>query len=410
MFQQMLLIVFLQMQIYISASDLSEYLGFAISTALQSSQVPPSTVGIIVDEYVNAKTFRLFQTESSPQIAEQILAQSSTPSEIKFIIPFWEVNNVTAFTINHTLNRFSSIRSNIWCICLGNEPDLLYWPAFDTLASKLEFMYQYLASTSEWNHVKVTIPFSGAIFGEGGTFQEKWQSNLTQILQVLQQYDGPFSMNLHVFYDLIYGEGGYSAEKLQYALGQVKGDKYDTLLEQLYDRAAQAIYNSIGSNDVDFILTETGWPTTSSQYSFATTANAKQYIASVLTAMNNTESVLYHKTVVFFELFDENGKGGFHTDGRLTEKHWGVYDRHVCAKYYVSGLIEKNVTQQKFCEAGTRSTLWNWKFKLVIWITCAVIVILLMAYVVYTCWNRKQRVRSAFADSYQTPLVTSSRS
>eukprot|EP01084_Bolivina_argentea_P001374 2534_1 len=271
--------------------DLSDYIGFGVSTNFQSSPVSDTTVGSITSK-LNAKTFRIYGWPNGPSIAEQIINQSHTPSKIKLMIDLFDVNSANTNTIDNLLSSYSSVRSNVYYITLGNEPLLNpSWMTFDLLAEKLQLFYQHLSNKSEWSHVKVTIPFSFLIFHQSwpvteSFFKHDYRLELIQILNVLKQYNGPFSMNIYPFFNA-------APEYLQYALGNKPASgghkNYNTMLESQYDSVKFAIKEAIGDNNIEIMITETGWSSASNiEYSnYATKSNAENYILNTLNAMNN---------------------------------------------------------------------------------------------------------------------------
>lgn len=87
---------------------------------------------------------------------------------------------------------------------------------------------------------------------------------------------------------------------------------------------SQEDYNEISKfyGDKQVIITEAGWPTSSSRgidAKLATLENHKRYI-NEMSKWSEDEQIL----VFFFEAFDEPWKGS--DDSNEPEKHWGLYD------------------------------------------------------------------------------------
>ena len=96
-------------------------------------------------------------------------------------------------------------------------------------------------------------------------------------------------------------------------------------------------------------MTETGWSSqsASTKSSFSNIANAKDYIANTLKAMNNPSSILYEKKIYFFELFDEDMKGNWGND-QDWEPYFGIYNKYGNSKgiysdsYCNNGILNSN--------------------------------------------------------------------
>lgn len=313
-------------------SDLNDYIGFGVSTGLQSQPLSASKVGSITSQ-LNAKTYRIYGHASGPAIAVQIIAQSSTPTEIKFIIEMWNLNSITTSTVDQLISDYSAVANNVYLINIGNEPvlnpDYMSW---DQLSTKLSLVYAHLATKgSPWNSVKVTIPFSEAIIPisypvQSGEFADERKAELKKILTILDQKNAPFTMNLYPYF--------VAPDYLQYALGNEQGwgghKMYDNMLEAKYEAALYAMENIYPGayNNIELIVTETGWSTysPSTKSSFSTPSNAKDYISNVIDSMDNPSSILYQKKIYFFELFDEDMKGNWGHD-QDWEPYFGIYDK-----------------------------------------------------------------------------------
>jgi len=309
-------------------SDLNDYIGFGVSTGLQSSPLSASKVGSITSQ-LNAKTYRIYGWPQGPAIAQQIVAQSSSPTEIKFMIEIWDLNSITTSTVDQLISDYSAVADNVYLINIGNEPVLNpNYMSWNQLSTKLSLVYGHLATKgSPWNNVKVTIPFSEAIIGtswpvQSGSFNDAHKAELYNILSILDNKNAPFTMNMYPYF-------GEPSDYTQYALGNQPGwgghKNYDNMLEAKYEAALYAMENVYPGaySNIELIVTETGWSTqsASAKSSFSNSANAKDYIANVVKAMNNPSSILYEKKIYFFELFDEDNK----SNGDW-EQHFGIYD------------------------------------------------------------------------------------
>ena len=239
--------------------------------------------------------------------------------------------------LTNRISDYAAVEDNVYLINIGNEPllnpDYMSW---DLLSSKLSLVYEHLSTkASPWNDVKVTIPFSEAIFDKTYPVLESYfftelQPELYKILDILNTYNGPFTMNLYPFFTLPCC--GDDNDVTQYAIGNEEGwgghKWYNNMLEAKYDAALTAIADVYGANDIELIVTETGWSTSStSKSSFATTQNAKDYYANIVASMNDETSPLYQKKIYFFELFDEDLKG----NGDW-EPYFGIYDTSGASK------------------------------------------------------------------------------
>jgi len=342
-------------------SDLNDYIGFGISTGFQSSALSASKVGSITSQ-LNAKTYRIYGHDSGPAIAQQIISQSSTPTEIKFLIEMWDLNSITTSKVDQLISDYSSVKDNVYLINIGNEPVLNPgYMSWNLLSTKLSLVYNHLATKgSPWNNVKVTIPFSEAIVGsswpvESAVFQDQYKAEIYNILSILDSKNGPFTMNLYPYF-------GEPSDYTQYALGNAQGwggsKWYGNMLEAKYDAMLYAMENVYpGARDnIELIVTETGWSSYSASMksSFSNVGNAKDYYKNTLKAMNNPSSILYEKKIYFFELFDEDMKGNWGID-QDWEPYFGIYDKYGNSKgiysdpYCSNGILNGNACCSSGC-------------------------------------------------------------
>eukprot|EP01084_Bolivina_argentea_P035366 65610_1 len=101
------------------------------------------------------------------------------------------------------------------------------------------------------------------------------------------------------------------------------------MLVAQYDATLYAIKNLISDNNIEVIITETGWPSYGG--GVGSKVNANVWYNSVLNSIKNPLSKLYGVKIFFFEAFDEWEK-----TGEGWERNWGIYQQDGTAKY--SGL------------------------------------------------------------------------
>eukprot|EP01083_Nonionella_stella_P090844 253865_1 len=302
-------------------------LGFNVSVGLQDPPLSPYQIGAITTSPLlnGIKYYKFYGWDADHDIATQILAQSSTPQNIKFyieIVPA-KVNTLTQSDIDELLNIWNDMRLNVWCIALGNEP-LLNGITFSLLSDKLRMVYSYLRAQPEWKHVVVSIPFSQNIFDvtfpvQQSTFKKEYQKELASILAVYKEYNAPFSINLYPFF-----AAPELHDQMEYLLGETSAaGEYTSMLGAMYKATYYAMEDVLAGNEVEIIVTETGWASKSDVYSFATVTNANKYFENTLRLMKDSSSEIYNKKIYYFELLDENKKYGGDW-----ERNFGVYDQN----------------------------------------------------------------------------------
>eukprot|EP01084_Bolivina_argentea_P293601 504989_1 len=293
--------------------NIADFLGFDVSTGLQApnTRLSNERVGEITSMLRGVKNYKFFGFSHDYEMAKAIKSASAFPNDLKFyieIIPS-QVSALTNANIQNLLNIWDDLKENIIVIALGNEP-IFAGLDFGILPSKLEMVYSYLQNRNGWKHVKVSIPFSAGIFENtypvsDSTFKSGYRASLTQILQILQTYNG--------------NEPDWTGT-------------YESMLAAQYDSTYYAMNALIENNGIEIYITETGWPSKGGVY--GSIAYANTYYKSVTRSMSNVDSKLYQVKIFFFELFDEELKSG----GEW-EPNFGFYDRWSNTKYSDVNLI-----------------------------------------------------------------------
>ena len=136
------------------------------------------------------------------------------------------------------------------------------------------------------------------------TFKSEYKTYLSSIIQIYKNYGAPFSINLYPFF-----AASSLPNLMDFLLGKESAaGSYGSMLEQMYDCTLYAMENAVSNHGVEVVITETGWSSYSSSYSFATVSNANSYTENALRLMNDASSKLYGVKVFWFELFDEYSK------------------------------------------------------------------------------------------------------
>jgi len=324
-------------QVSVGAEQNPSYAGVDVSTGLQSVEILPSRVGAVTSGLNAVKNYRFYGWSSDVDIARAIVDASSFKSELKFyieIIPS-EVNDLTASGVQSLLDEWSDLKQYVYWIALGNEP--AHEPQssfinFNALPDKLEMVYDYLKTQSGWEHTKVSIPFSSSIFGKSDPvkdtkFKGDYRGALSEIIDILDENNGPFSVQWYPYFTCADPAFAYL---LDYCLGNgpianKEEHGYSSMLEAQVDATYYAMKELVPNNNVEIMVTETGWPTAGNYV--ASVDNARSYYENTLALMSNPSSKLYQKYIFFFDLFDEDKKDN------ERERSFGIYDRYGNEKF-----------------------------------------------------------------------------
>eukprot|EP00484_Ammonia_sp_Unknown_P024577 CAMPEP_0197029060 /NCGR_PEP_ID=MMETSP1384-20130603/8599_1 /TAXON_ID=29189 /ORGANISM="Ammonia sp." /LENGTH=630 /DNA_ID=CAMNT_0042458163 /DNA_START=46 /DNA_END=1938 /DNA_ORIENTATION=+ len=342
-----------------SSGILPSSIGFALSVGLQSNPLSASKIGSITSGGVlsEVRYYRFYGWDSDIDVAKAIVAASASPTNMKFIIEIVPslVNSLTTSNVESLLSTWSDLKSNVYCIALGNEP-LYNNIALSVLPEKLNLVYSVLQSQSGWENVKVSIPFSAEIFGstypvETSYFKADYKQYIASIIGIYKNYGSVFAIQLYPFFT-----APSLPDLMQYILGEASsaGD-YSSMLAAMYKATEYAMKDAYGGeHNVEIIITETGWSTSSSSDSFqsiATAYNANRFYFNTMRLMKDSSSELYGVKIFFFELFDEDLKSGVDV-----EKSFGVFDTSGSLKLdALNGASTFNVDgEEEQSKKGTR--------------------------------------------------------
>lgn len=117
------------------------------------------------------------------------------------------------------------------------------------------------------------------------------------------------------------------ANAFSYWQGQTKQNASYSFFDDIM-QALQVIQSTKGSNNIDFYVGETGWPTGGSNYESSTPSvdEASDFWQNAICAIR-----AWGVNVAVFEAFDEAWKPNEH--GNSVETHWGVFSANSQLKY-----------------------------------------------------------------------------
>ena len=400
----------------------SDYIGLDLSVGFQSNPINAMNQAQALSR-VNVNRFRLYFNDVD--VAKEILKYKF---DAKFALELtaWDVaNGITSSIVLDLLTPFASIARNIDMIFLGNEP--LNVGAgivrFDELNKALEIVITTVRSWKKYKHIQVSIPFSLTAVSDSfpvsnGNFIEPKNgdtavnsngictncvksntlsnSYMKQILNTYYYYNMPFSIQVYPFFACAFNVN----IPINYCLGSVRadggdGNLYNGMIEAQYVATKNAIIDLIGNigNNIEIIISETGWSSYSDSILIANHINAFNYYKNSLIITQLPSSPLYQKRVYFFEAFDEDLKGptGNH------ENHFGWFDLNGNSKYDIISLgliIDNNISSKKVIESFVSSFIdfsqYTW-FNYIIGGIIA-LVILCFGCIIYCCKRKKWKI------------------
>ncbi|XP_049353774.1 glucan endo-1,3-beta-glucosidase, acidic-like [Solanum verrucosum] len=164
-------------------------------------------------------------------------------------------------------------------------------------------------------------------------FREDTMSFIKPIIEFLKQNNAPLQANIYPYFGYI---GDPEHVQLPYALftqEQPDPSGYPNLFDAMLDSIYYAIDKAIGENNVEIVVSESGWPSDGGVG--ASVENAATYYKNLMDHAKSTKGTIYRpgKTIetYLFAMFDENLK-----IGAETEKHFGVFHPDKTQKYNLS--------------------------------------------------------------------------
>ncbi|ESR48214.1 hypothetical protein CICLE_v10003630mg, partial [Citrus x clementina] len=239
--------------------------------------------------------------------------------------------------------------SNIFLIMVGNEVSLDE-NFRKQLLPAMQNMQNALDAASLGGKIKVSTVHSMSVLSHSDPPSSgKFQTWLVDVMKGFLGFNNatgsPFAINPYPYY-------AYNSDPrpgyLAYCLFQVNAGrvdpnnniKYMNMFDAQVDAARSAL-NSLGYNNVEIVVTETGWPSKGDDKEpWATIDKAKDYYSGLITHLRSKAGtpLMPGKTTdtYLFALYDENLK-----QGPISERSFGLFKPDRTANFDV-GLLKNN--------------------------------------------------------------------
>ncbi|KAK4708962.1 hypothetical protein R3W88_029887 [Solanum pinnatisectum] len=164
-------------------------------------------------------------------------------------------------------------------------------------------------------------------------FREDTMGFIKPIIEFLKQNNAPLQANIYPYFGYI---GDPEHVQLPYALftqEQPDPSGYTNLFDAMLDSVYYAIDKTIGENNFEIVVSESGWPSEGGVG--ASVENAATYYTKLMDHVKSNNGTLHRPgkpiETYLFAMFDENLK-----IGADTEKHFGVFHPDKTQKYNLS--------------------------------------------------------------------------
>lgn len=307
---------------------------------------------------------RLF--DANPEI---LRAFAHTGIEISITVPNDQIPHLTNLTfaqqwLNTSVQPFVA-DTNLIRILVGNEViSTANKLLISNLVPAMQTLHTALIEYSLDHRIKISTPNSLGILSNSSPpstsrFRQGYDAHVIKpMLSFLEATNSPFMVNPYPFF-------GCTAETLDYALfrpntgvvDQNTGLRYTNMLDAQLDAVYSAM-KVLGFENLDIIITETGWPTLGEAEQVGVDPNsAAEFNANLIRHVSSGTGTPLMPNRTFdtyiFALFDENLK-----PGPICERNFGLFRPNMTPAYDV-GLIKNTVRVEAATDASSRVFLLN---------------------------------------------------
>ncbi|XP_054799585.1 glucan endo-1,3-beta-glucosidase [Prosopis cineraria] len=325
---------------------------------------PPSQVAKFLSESTIINRVRLF--DANPEI---LRAFAHTGIEISITVPNDQIPHLTNLTfaqqwLNTSVQPFVA-DTNLIRILVGNEViSTANKLLISNLVPAMQTLHTALIEYSLDHRIKISTPNSLGILSNSSPpstsrFRQGYDAHVIKpMLSFLEATNSPFMVNPYPFF-------GCTAETLDYALfrpntgvvDQNTGLRYTNMLDAQLDAVYSAM-KVLGFENLDIIITETGWPTLGEAEQVGVDPNsAAEFNGNLIRHVSSGTGTPLMPNRTFdtyiFALFDENLKAG-----PICERNFGLFRPNMTPAYDV-GLIKNTVRVEAATDASYRVFLLN---------------------------------------------------
>ncbi|XP_004251356.3 glucan endo-1,3-beta-glucosidase, acidic [Solanum lycopersicum] len=206
------------------------------------------------------------------------------------------------------------------------------------LLPALTNVQQSITKSGLQDQVKVTTAIETGLLAttyppSESAFREDTIGFIKPIIELLKQNNAPLQANIYPYFGYI---GDPAHVTLPYALftqEQPDPSGYTNLFDAMLDSVYYAIDKAIGENNIEIVVSESGWPSEGGLG--ATVENAATFYTKLIEHAKSNNGTLHRPgkpiQTYLFAMFDENLK-----IGAETEKHFGVFHPNKTQKYNIT--------------------------------------------------------------------------
>ncbi|KAM7505618.1 hypothetical protein LguiB_004522 [Lonicera macranthoides] len=248
--------------------------------------------------------------------------------------------------VKHNITRYDWHGGvTIKYVAVGNEPFLKsYNNSFlNTTFPALQNIQNALNEAGVGDQIKATVPLNADVYGSpednpipsAGRFRTDINSQMTQIVQFLDQNKAPFTVNINPFLSL-YGNDDFPMDYAFFdgATNPIvdNGIQYTNVFDANFDTLVSSL-KAAGYGDMPIVVGEVGWPTDGDKN--ANSNYAYRFYNGLLPKLASNKGTPLRPgsiEVYLFGLLDEDAKsvapGNF-------ERHWGIFKYDGQPKYSI---------------------------------------------------------------------------